>query len=83
MRGVSRSTLASRVFSHAGQATGLAVVSWRCDEPPLRDSAGISPDFAELCVPTIAGSTTITPPIPKRKWFDWVGPAHLVVASRP
>jgi len=56
------------------------------DEPPLRDSAGISPDFAELCVPTIAGPSTITPLVRRRKRIPWsrgrndlAHPADLVV----
>jgi hypothetical protein len=53
-----RTALASRVFGCAhGQATGLVVAH---HEPPLRVSAGISPDFAAIVLPPPGRAATGT-----------------------
>jgi len=37
------------LFAHNNQATGLVQCTGSAPTSPLRDSAGISPDFAEGC----------------------------------
>jgi hypothetical protein len=45
--------------SRMNQATGLADSTFLSVGQPLRDSAGISPDFAGFHAPTIAGGANL------------------------